>query len=199
MAQEIIKLRSRLDAQTETSRILLIERDEARAHLKIEHDERERWIDVAEELRAEVAIYREALESIAAEKCKPSFDEQLHKLDRAALISIVDTDTRIAREALAQHARQDSEAALKSGASEYSSDECKGMYDMACGECSRCVAQLAVAKESQDRLATQSSDDTAMDRAAADATENTGEYRHLCEKWFRKGWKAATGTSNEAK
>jgi hypothetical protein len=77
-----------------------------------------------------------------------------------------------------------------------SSDECKGMYDMACGECSRCVAQLAVAKESQDRLATQSSDD-AMTRAADEATQNCGEYTHLCRKWFCKGWKAATGTEGK--
>lgn len=44
----------------------------------------------------------EVLESIAAEKCKPSFEEQLSKLERGALISIIDTDTKLARDALAQ-------------------------------------------------------------------------------------------------
>lgn len=42
--------------------------------------------------------------------------------------------------------------------SEPSGDECKGLYDKACGECSHCVAHLAEAKESMDRLAAQSND-----------------------------------------
>lgn len=45
-------------------------------------------------------IMRDALESIAAEKCNPSFDSALPKLQRGQLISVIDTDMRIAREAL---------------------------------------------------------------------------------------------------
>lgn len=44
----------------------------------------------------------EALESIAAEKCSPSFDSVLKNLDRGKLISIIDTDTALARQVLAQ-------------------------------------------------------------------------------------------------
>ena len=43
---------------------------------------------------------KEVLESIAAEKCKGSFEETLHKLQHGELISIIDTDTRLAREAM---------------------------------------------------------------------------------------------------
>ena len=53
-----------------------------------------------ESLKAERDRYREALESIAAEKCSPSFDEVLPRLERGKLISIIDTDTHIARAAL---------------------------------------------------------------------------------------------------
>ena len=47
----------------------------------------------------------EVLESIAAEKCNPPFDETLPKLERGSLISIIDTDTKLAREALEQIAK----------------------------------------------------------------------------------------------
>jgi len=42
------------------------------------------------------------VESIAAEKCKPNFDDVLPNLERGKLISIIDVDTDIARKALAR-------------------------------------------------------------------------------------------------
>lgn len=51
---------------------------------------------------AQIKELVEALESIAAEKCSPSFDKVLPRLDRNKLISIIDTDTTIARETLEQ-------------------------------------------------------------------------------------------------
>lgn len=56
---------------------------------------------VVPKLEQAARIMFEALESIAAEKCKPDFDTQLPKLGRGSLVSIIDTDTAVAREALA--------------------------------------------------------------------------------------------------
>lgn len=47
---------------------------------------------------AELSAAREVIESIAAEKCNPSFDEVLPTLERGKLISIIDCDTALARE-----------------------------------------------------------------------------------------------------
>lgn len=57
---------------------------------------------IASELYADLMEAREALSSIAAEKCEPDFDSVIHKLERGNLISIIDTDTAIAREALSK-------------------------------------------------------------------------------------------------
>lgn len=51
----------------------------------------------------EMAI--ETMTSIAAEKCKPSFDSVLNSLERGKLISIIDTDTALARQFLQDAAK----------------------------------------------------------------------------------------------
>ena len=56
-------------------------------------------LDEALELIGELEA---VVESIAAEKCKPNFDDVLPNLERGKLISIIDVDTDIARKALAK-------------------------------------------------------------------------------------------------